>query len=118
MIDDDHFMSAGIRLDESAGQMSYEAGGFVAGADDDGDGVLLGGLFFWGSIPGQPSEEPTVVEQLYQGDQTKNNTKDFEPGETPIQFSHKRAGPGAYLIPARAVRKYKFSAEDGQKAEP
>jgi hypothetical protein len=35
---------------------------------------------------------------LYQGDQTKNNEKDFEPGETPIQFSHKRAVPGACLF--------------------
>jgi hypothetical protein len=28
---------------------------------------------------------------LYQGDQTKNNKQQFEPGETLIQFSHKRS---------------------------
>ena len=78
--------------------MGDQAGGFVAGADDDADGVLLRGLFFGGRIPGQPSEEPTIVKQLYYGDHAKNNKKQFEPGETPIQFSHKRAVPGAYLF--------------------
>ena len=68
-----------------------EAGGFVAGADDDADGMLLGLVFCRRNIKGQPSEEPQVVHQLYQGDQTKNNKQQFEPGVTLIQFSHKRS---------------------------
>jgi hypothetical protein len=48
MIDDDDLVCAGIGLDESTRQMGDEAGGFVAGADDDADGVLLRMLFFGG----------------------------------------------------------------------
>jgi hypothetical protein len=53
--------------------MSDESGGFIACADDDADGVLLGLFLFGWYIEGEPSEKPTIVKYLYQGDQTKND---------------------------------------------
>ena len=90
MIDDDHFMRSWIGLNKGTRKVSDEAGGFVAGANDDTDGVLLGLLFGWESIEGQPSEEPQIVNYLHEGDQAKNNKQQFEPGEAQIRFSHKR----------------------------
>ncbi len=115
VIDNDHFMGAGVGLNEGSGEVGDEAGGFISCADDDADGMLLRMFFFRGGIKGQPSEEPTIVEQLHQGDQTKNNKKQFKPGETQIQFSHKRSVPGACLCWPAPARKYKFSVEDGEK---
>ena len=62
MVDDDHFVGRRIALDERSGEMGDEAGGFVAGADDDAYGVLLGMFFGRGRIESQPSEEPAIVE--------------------------------------------------------
>ena len=45
VVDDDHFMGMG-RFGRGYREVGDEAGGFVAGADDDADGVLLG-LIFW-----------------------------------------------------------------------
>src|SRR5579871_3194412 len=82
MVDDHDLVRSRIGLGEGPGQVGDESGGFVAGADDDAYRMLLI-MFFWlGGIEGQLSEEPTVVEELYQGDQTKNDKKQFEPGET------------------------------------
>jgi len=98
VIDHDHFVGAGVGLNKGAREVGDKAGGFIPGADDDADGMLLGLFFFWGGIEGEPSEEPSIVEQLHQGDQTKNNKKQFKPGETLIQFCHKRSVSGACLF--------------------
>jgi hypothetical protein len=91
MVHDNHFVSGGVRLDKGTREMGNEAGSFVAGADDDADWMLLGLIFGWGGKKGQPSEEPQIVHYLYQGDQTKNNKQQFEPGNAQIRFSHKRS---------------------------
>jgi len=45
VIDDDHFMGAGIGLYQGSGEVCDKFGGFIPGADDDADGVLLGLIF-------------------------------------------------------------------------
>ena len=62
MVDDDDLMGAGVGLDEGAGEVGYELGGFVTCADDDADGVLLGMLFCCRCKKGKAPEEPTIIE--------------------------------------------------------
>jgi hypothetical protein len=90
VVDDDDFVGAGIGWTRAPGRWVTRRA-----ASSRAQMMTLTGCCwecsFRGRIPGQPSEEPTIVKQLYQGDQTKNNKKQFEPGETPKQFSHKCA---------------------------
>ena len=98
MIHDHDLMRRGVVLNKRAKEMSFETGCFIAGADNDAYGMGLGMLFWRRDIKGETSKEPTVVKQLNYGNEAKNNKKQFEPGETPKQFSHKCILSGACLM--------------------
>jgi hypothetical protein len=70
-------------------------GCFVSGADNNAYRMLLRFFFDGRGKKSQFPEEPTVKEQLNQGDETKTSKQYFSPMGTQIQSSHMLSTVGA-----------------------
>ena len=62
--------------------MGEELTRLVTGADDDADRMLLGAALFGRGKKGETPEEPTIIKELGQRDQTEQYKKYLAQGDT------------------------------------
>lgn len=108
VVDDDDLVGAGIGLGQGSRQMGNELVGLVTGADNDADRMLLGAaLLGWGK-KGETPEEPTIIKELGQRDQTEQYKKYLTQRDAKSIHKHSTIGglepPGTIRSDSESIR--------------
>ena len=109
VVDDDDLVGAGIGLGQGAWQMGNELVGLVAGAYNDADRMLLGAALFGRDKKGETPEEPTIIKELGQRDQTEQYKKYLTQRDAKSIHKHSTIGglepPGTIRSVSPSARK-------------